>query len=145
MWLAKYLPLLGLREIGRGRVGHLEAADEAGGAPQERAFRGQGLPRLEAGRPGGRTLAVRGFLLVRARVDSRLAARATSSSASSLQPRQQLGVRLFQAGDLAPRTARPGCGVPCRRAVVQGQYRHPVRFLCLRDDLTVQQASPFGS
>ncbi|MFB8128631.1 hypothetical protein [Streptomyces mirabilis] len=30
-------------------------------------------------------------------------------------------------------------------AVDDGAYRHPVRFLRLRDDLTVQQVPPFGT
>ncbi|MFE6523756.1 hypothetical protein [Streptomyces sp. NPDC057794] len=30
-------------------------------------------------------------------------------------------------------------------AVDEGVYRHPVRFLRLRDDLTAQQVSPFGT
>ncbi|WP_172639117.1 hypothetical protein [Streptomyces tailanensis] len=34
---------------------------------------------------------------------------------------------------------------PANRAVDEGQYPHPVRFLCLRDDLTVQQVPTFGS
>jgi hypothetical protein len=131
MWLAKYLLSLGLRKIGRGREALPGAAVEAGGVPPERAFRSQGLPRLEGwttelARPQ-RSAAPFWF---RARVSSRLAARAASNSACLSSSRANSSVRLFRAGDLAPRTAaRPGCGVPCRRAVVQGQYRHPVRFL----------------
>ncbi|MET7695790.1 hypothetical protein ABZT06_49400 [Streptomyces sp. NPDC005483] len=30
-------------------------------------------------------------------------------------------------------------------AVDEGVYRHPVRFLRLRDDLTLQQVPPFGT
>ncbi len=42
MWLAKYLLSLGLRKIGRGRVGLLGAAVEAGGAPPERVCAAKG-------------------------------------------------------------------------------------------------------
>ncbi|MEU6807490.1 hypothetical protein ABZ920_00340 [Streptomyces sp. NPDC046831] len=34
---------------------------------------------------------------------------------------------------------------PADTAVDEGLYRHPVRLLRLRDDLTVQQVPPFGT
>lgn len=99
MWLAKYLLSLGLRKIGRGRIGLFGAVVEAGGAPPERAFRSQGLPRLEAGRPGRPALG--GPRLPSGSGPGRLAVGHPGSlqlRVPLLQSRQQLGVCLLQTG-----------------------------------------------
>lgn len=99
--------------------------------PDARAGQGPGGARLPSGSGPGRLAVGRpGSLQLRVPLP---------------RPRHQFGVRPFRAGGLARRTARPDCGVPCRRAVVRSRCRHPVRFLCLRDDLTPRKCLHSGS
>jgi hypothetical protein len=135
MWLAKYLLPLVLRKISRGRVGLLGTAVKAGGARRSAPCAAKGYLDWKLHDRAGQTLAVRVSLLLQG--PGQLAVGRPGNlqlRVPLLQPRQQLGVRLFQAGDLALKPFLVGGGTearlpPCLLAHQLGQPALPRAFI----------------